>query len=121
MAVLFRPQDEAQGGQAVLVGFSPLWGIVQTLVVSILLFVSLTLSVSFCQLLGVLSLNVTSFLVVLFSVVESSGPLILVPHPGMEGRRVPARAKLSCPVDSENLRGRLACPSRLIAGCGDCI
>lgn len=66
-------------------------------------------------------MNVTSSLVILFSVVESSWALILTPCPGAEGRRVLARARLSCPVRNESLGDRLAYPSRLIAGRGDCI
>lgn len=50
------------------------------LVLSLLLFVALL--VSFCQLLGVLSLNVTSSLVTLCSVVASSAALIPTPCPG---------------------------------------
>lgn len=66
-------------------------------------------------------MNVTSSLVILFSVVESSWALILTLCPGAEGRRVLARARLSCPVGNESLGDRLAYPSRLIAGRGDCI
>lgn len=66
-------------------------------------------------------MNVTSSLVILFSVVESFWALMLIPCPGAEGRRVLARARLSCPVRNKSLRDRLAYPFRLIAGHGDCI